>query len=164
MTCDELVRVIVNALPQILAALAFLWGVIQYFRAEKDKRETRKLEARKPFLELQLMLYAEVCHLAALIASSADDEGNEQKFYEMFWGRMPLVEDKAVERAMVEFENALQSTRGQLELQKLSLKLAHSCRNSLSRSWVTEIWDSHYLADAFEKNSKAEAPAKKSTK
>lgn len=143
---------LVGALPQLIAALAFFWGIIQYFRAEKDKRETRRLEAKKPFLELQLKLYSDICHTAAVIVSSNLSENSEveRQFYELFWGRMPLVEDAEVESAMIEFEKALTKPRDSIELQKLSLKLAHSCRNSLSKSWGTKVWRSHYLPLAFE--------------
>lgn len=140
---------ILDAAPTFIAAAAFFWGVVQYFRAEKEKQETRRMEAKKAFLELQLSLYAEACHYASLIASDAHEGEQEykSKFYELFWGKLALVEDRDVERAMVQFEQELSGSEDQLSLQQKSLALAHACRNSLAKSWAVDVWQSHYRRD-----------------
>jgi len=56
-------------------------------------------------------------------------------------GPLALVEDRQVEAAMVTFGNCLRSNCGKDELQKLSLALAHTCRESLGRAWALKLPD-----------------------
>jgi hypothetical protein len=138
------------------ALASFVWGVYQWrvksdqelaqARFEADRvAASRKIEATKPFLERQLKLYTEVSQVAATLSTSSDtaERGRANKrFWELYWGELALVENREVEVAMVEIGEALGRSGPQSELQQLSLRLAHSCRTSLDRSWGIHAWTS----------------------
>ena len=67
--------------------------------------ETRRLEARKPFLDDQLKRYTEVTRIAAILATVDPESGAfstaQGRFWEMYWSELALVETKGVEEAMV---------------------------------------------------------------
>lgn len=159
--------------------VTFLWGVYIWrdkslkeldaarFDAERV-RETRQVEATKPFLERQLTLYNSATKTAAIIAKSNDQSELHtavECFWRLYWGELALVENREVEAAMVElgklvptFETAMvevqktglkseesQQLRKENEmirekLQQLSLRLAHACRHSLDKSWGIKAW------------------------
>lgn len=147
-----------TVVPLVIAALGFVWGVYQYFQGQKVRAEQvkldqdreavqRRIEARRPFLERQLALYTEATNAAATIATSADATAvaaAHSRFWELYWGELALVEDSAVEQAMIAFGKGLDRGAGQAALQQLSLGLAIACRDSLAVSWDTPVWRSHY--------------------
>lgn len=153
-----------------IAALAFAWGVWQYFRSEREKQEQRKnerdrdahhrrIEATRPFLEQQLLFYLEATRVAAVIAVSREESAvceATHRFKELFWGEVALVEDEEVEIAMLAFKSALDRELPASELEQMSLALAHACRDSLAKSWGTPMWKSHYRRNA-EPQSTADA-------
>ena len=141
-----------------IAALAFAWGVWQYFRSERAKQvqlkaererdaHRRRIEATRPFLERQLQFYLEATKVASIIAVSKEEHAvcaATHRFKELFWGELALVEDEGVEIAMLNFKSALDRDLPAEELEQMSLALAHACRESLAKSWGTPIWKSHY--------------------
>jgi hypothetical protein len=100
-------------------------------------------ESRKPFLERQLALYFEATKIAAQLSTAsrgAPWNSARQRFWELYWGELGLVEDAGVLAAMVAFGDALtayQQGRGgtQAELHQLALGLARACRHSLQSEW-----------------------------
>jgi hypothetical protein len=105
--------------------------------------EIRSVEAKKPFLDRQLALYAEASQVAAKIATSMDAkelESSQKRFWELYWGELALVENQGVEYAMVELGKALNGSAPRQQLQQLSLALAHACRESLDKSWQINEW------------------------
>jgi hypothetical protein len=147
-----------DAIWKILGVLgtvvAFLWGVYTYQdtankqlereRLESERyAETRRIEATKPFLERQLVLYTDAAQAAATLATSGDEAEKakaRKRFWELYWGELALVENSDVEAAMVSFGRGLREGGDQDELQQLSLGLAHACRNSLALSWNVAAW------------------------
>ena len=126
-----------------IAVLTFLFGVIQYFRSERTKQDDRRIEAARPFLELQLKLYQDVTGAASTIVTSqvaAERDAASLRFKRLYWGQLSMVEDTSVEAAMVNFASALDEGADLESLQIASLELAHACRASLSRSWNTSAW------------------------
>ncbi len=132
---------------------SFLWGV--YVWKDKSDKEivqqrvdaerlsgTRRIEATKPFLERQLKLYTEASQVAAVIATSdtAARRKAVDRFWELYWGELALVENTEVEAAMVAFGGGLKNKASTSELQQLSLRLAHACRLSLDKSWGIHAW------------------------
>jgi hypothetical protein len=100
-------------------------------------------ERQKPFLERQMQHYFEVADVASKIATLAEKPARQiavTRFWQLYWGALAVVEDPVVERAMVNFGNALQQQNPrESALQRLSLELAHACRNSLERLWGTDL-------------------------
>jgi len=153
-----------DVLAKFVGMLALLVGIAlpfyQYVRTlekERQEREEKKTieasqrnreveaalrEARKPFLERQQALYFEATSAASKLSTLDDGgekEGARKRFYQLYWGELSVVEDELVEAAMVRFKNILeQYERGQtskFEVERSSLVLAHSCRESLARGW-----------------------------
>lgn len=149
-TFDEALKLI-GALG---ALLSFAWGVwvwrdqsntrLQQARAESESAaESRRVEATKPFLERQLKLYTEASLVAALIATSNDAAQvakSTERFWQLYWGELALVENREVEAAMVQYGNALDNPSDRATLRQRSLDLAKACRLSLDRSWGINAW------------------------
>jgi predicted negative regulator of RcsB-dependent stress response len=135
------------------AVIAFAWGAYQYIENEKKQASSRRVEATKPFLERQLKLYTEATQAAATIATSSDASeraGSTKRFWSLYWGELALVEDRNVEAAMVAFGQALEKGQPAEELQQLSLRLAHACRDSLAMSWGVRDWQNPHAVAAPE--------------
>lgn len=133
----------IKILGAMIALGGFLWGMFTYFDARKREAETRRIEAMKPFLERQLQLYTEATQIAATLATVMADSIEDKtmrRFWELYWGELALVENAEVEKAMVRFGQGLQNGYNKAELQQLSLKLAHACRESLAISWGVNLW------------------------
>lgn len=141
----------------ILGAVgAFLWGAFTYFdgtRRERLKRldeqvqatAVQKIAASKPFLDRQMKLFEEATQCAAYLATNPVGATNrverEERFWQLYWGELALVEHGAVEAAMKQFGDALKKAPVNTnELQRLSLGIAHACRNELAKSWDISHW------------------------
>jgi hypothetical protein len=112
-------------------ALPFLYSLV------KDAK-TRRIEAQKPHLERQLQLYTETCQLAVCLATAEDPQQvtiAKKRFWELYWGELCMVENRGVEKAMVQLGKALESNASQDELKNLSYELAHALRHSLEVAW-----------------------------
>jgi hypothetical protein len=136
----ELAKVAVAALAAMSTLLGVAW---QWRQAHVARSNSALFEARQPFLTRQLELYSEAAKVVAKIATSRDEgerDSHEDRFWELYWGELALVEDRGVESAMVAFGKALKSGENQARLQPLSLDLAHAIRRSLDRSWGIEVW------------------------
>lgn len=138
------------------AFLSFIWTVWTWkdttlkefnkLKLETEKYEnTRRIEATKPFLERQLKLYTELTQITSIIATSNDNaklEEASKRFWELYWGELALVENEEIEGYMVSFGNGIKNSFDKELMQKLSLKLAHACSNSLNNSWGIDAWNS----------------------
>jgi hypothetical protein len=136
-------------LPIVGACITFIWGVWVWKDNADDERtaakanaeryaESRRIEATKPFLEMQLRFYVEAADVAAQIAASRDERAIE-RFWELYYGDLALVEDNDVALAMVDFGNALKAGK-QTELNTLAIELTRSMRRSVTKSWDTDAW------------------------
>lgn len=133
-----------------VAVVAVAVGVWQY-------RLTSQSEFIKPVREAQLKLYQEASSAAAQIATLQHESPEwtkaKQEFLRLYYGPLAIVEsfDHAtesgerltVEDAMIIFKSCLddekQCNELDADLPGLSLALAHSCRESLGRSWGYEV-------------------------
>jgi hypothetical protein len=137
------IEALIKVLTLVGAMIAFIWGAYQFLATQRAQAETRRIEATRPFLDRQLGLYTEATLAAATLATSSSKEEltlSRQRFWSLFWGELALVEDTQVEAAMVRFGEALVAGKAGSELQGLSLKLAHACRDSLAKSWGVQQW------------------------
>ena len=133
-----------------VAVVAVAVGVWQY-------RLTSLREFIKPVREAQLKLYQEASSAAAQIATLQQESPEwikaRQEFLRLYYGPLAIVEsfDHAtesgerltVEHAMIIFKSCLDDEKQCKELGAnlpgLSLALAHSCRESLGRSWGYKV-------------------------
>jgi hypothetical protein len=113
--------------------------------------QSHAINARRPFLDLQLKLYQEATKTASILATSADPkelQAAEARFWQLYWGELGLVENGGitsenggVEGAMVRFgDEFLKRAQDRSLLARLALDLAHTCRNSLAQSWDVLDW------------------------
>jgi hypothetical protein len=162
-----------------VAVVAVAVGVWQY-------RLTSLREFIKPVREAQLKLYQEASSAAAQIATLQQESPEwikaRQEFLRLYYGPLAIVEsfDHAtesgerltVERAMIIFKSCLddekQCNELDADLPGLSLALAHSCRESLGRSWGYEVkqleGDYQQLALSYQKRLLAKRSDPKITK
>lgn len=143
----------IKAVGVLLAVAGFWDGIRRYnegriaeARSGAERARQAALvslrESRKPFLERQLALYFEATKVAAQLSTLPRGEAwtaPRQRFWELYWGELGLVEDAGVLAAMVAFGDALrayeQGSGTQAELHQLALGLARACRNSLQSEW-----------------------------
>lgn len=125
-------------------------------RVEAERaRNTRRVEATKPFLDRQLTLYTRATRAAAIIGTSRDEKELETAikcFWQLYWGELAMVENPKVEAAMIAMRELVpQPNTGEAvkqcdpvreKLERCALNLAHACRESLDRSWGTNVWTS----------------------
>lgn len=105
-------------------------------------QHTREQTFRQRFWEARYALYHEATEVAAHIAV-ADDllsvEPQRQRFWQLYWGPLSMLEDPAVYDAMVAFGGKLSELEGRGrtdgELRQLSYALARACRTSLRATW-----------------------------
>jgi hypothetical protein len=133
---------------------SFVWGVwVWQDKAEKERAqarfdaaryaETRRVEAMKPFLDKQLALFTEATQVASYIANAPSREGaakHIERFWQLYWGELALVERGNVAKAMIAFGNGLNGGQPPRVLQGLALDLAHACRDELAVAWGTDAW------------------------
>lgn len=136
------------------AAITFAWGAFQYFHGidlerakQRQEQESatavQKIAAFQPFLVRQLKLFEEATQTAAFIATVPDSPERPkmlERFEQLYWGELALVEHGRVEVAMVNFREGLKSGASAEDLQLLSLDIAHACREELAKSWNVTHW------------------------
>lgn len=131
----------------VLAVVAFGFGVKQYGDSQDEKAKAEIATSKRPFLDTQLALYQDATRSVATIASSPDPAvvaKATERFHQLYWGELAMVEDLEVEDAMGRFQRALSQNAANAALEQCSLRLAHVVRGSLARSWGADVWKSHY--------------------
>jgi hypothetical protein len=128
-------------LPWILSFITLGAGIWQY--ADKSAQSNKA-----PFLEKQLEISFEASDVAARLATetNADEwEKARKDFWRLYWGPLGIVEDKAVEAAMVALGKIVPKLADEnLELpmatlEQPSLQLALATRNLILGSWKVDI-------------------------
>ena len=106
---------------------------------------TRRIEAQKPFLELQFKTYLRTTELAGKIIQlkpNTQEYGSlRNDFSRLYWTELALVESPDVARAMIVLEGALieyenDGTSGGLH--SAAIELAHAIRDSIRSGWKGE--------------------------
>ena len=112
--------------------------------------DTTANEFKRPFWEKQIDLYVQASDAAATLAVAqpgAEWERAKLRFLVLYNGSLAIVEDKAIDSAMVRFKGKLEAfeqdptpdTRE--EMRKASLSLAHSFKESLAKDWKRKLRD-----------------------
>jgi hypothetical protein len=137
---------LVPVLAGLTALVTAMWAIVVYARQWKENARTRLVEARKPFLELQLALYVETSKVVGKLVSldPGSDEWKAQKlrFHALYWSELSMVEDEEVEGAMKDFKEALTEyerdptkASAQSGIEDQSYFLAHHIRDSIHKNW-----------------------------
>ncbi len=134
-----------------LVAIGGLWWNVNQFNIQQRANslrdgQTREREIKKAFWEKQMALYIEASDAAAKIATlpvgRKDREKAEERFQQLYWGPLVLVEDEGVKDAMMKFNRCLQGLDERCrpeDLKNLSLLLANKCRASIKNAWKVEL-------------------------
>lgn len=134
---------LVKLATPLLAIATLVWGIYTYGETFRRSEGTRRIEAAKGYLDKQLALYSEATRNAAILATETDDaklSTARQRFLELYFGELGMVERFDVAKAMGEFKSGMDRGILKVELQKLALNLAHACRDELAASWGTDAW------------------------
>jgi hypothetical protein len=136
----KLVQTISVLIGVLVSVISLRTAVVKDAGARKAAAEARKVEAAKPFLEARLKLYTAALQSAAILATPEGREESQlvaarQRFWELYWGELCMVEDSRVEAAMCKMGEALRSAHERTPVQIASMGLAHEVRDSLLRSW-----------------------------
>jgi hypothetical protein len=118
------------------AAVIFVVGFAQWWY-------TSRSEFRQKFWEAQWVLYQTASHAAAEIATGRSlDDGAAARttFWNLYWGKLSIVESQVVKDAMVDYGKELSRVQDDPKvfpgmLRELSYKLARACRQSLAATW-----------------------------
>jgi hypothetical protein len=125
---DTTLETRLKIIGSIVAVAGVLLAGTQFIR-------NQSVEAAKPYLEKKLKWCEEAVTVASFIATAepAEAEKQVQKFWQLYWGVMNLVESKAVFDAMGEFGNALRDEPDRSKLKQQSRKLAATFSSVWSR-------------------------------
>jgi hypothetical protein len=124
-----------KVLTALGAVVAFGAGFWQYI-------STNSSEFRKAIWKEQYALYQEATASAAAvaIANKIDDvQGERAKFWELYWGKLSILEHPEVKQAMIDYGGQLREVEAgkapPKTLEQLSYRLARACRESLRKTW-----------------------------
>ena len=161
----------IKLLQGLAIAIGIIATLIQYASNSSHERAEAAREYQKSYYQAQMAVYAEAVNETAVLSTATPDSTEyltaRQKFFELFWGRMSMFEDKCVEAKMVEFRKLLikfeqkdysavsfrdpcssfvctYDTVDQVALKKASLRLAHECRVYTIRTWLPKEEQNKY--------------------
>lgn len=135
----------IDSLPEFVLAVSalagFVFGIFKFLSIQS-------IEAQRPYLERKLSWSEEAVEVTARIANArVPSQDDIQRFWQLYWGVMCMIEQTSITNAMIGFGKALkrQQQTGQVlevidpdhptEMQQKSLLLAHACRLELSIEW-----------------------------
>ena len=145
----------------IVSVLTVVGGVVSFLVQQHEQTSTRDRESRRAFLEKQLDIYSDAVKTVSEMSlyPTKDSDRNKylrnlEKFWELYFGRLAMVEDPRVEKVMKNFGDLLQGEGGtpQTECRNLkrdlSLTLAHCARKSLGEGWGVDLTsENDYCSD-----------------
>jgi hypothetical protein len=117
-------------------------AVNEYIEARGREIVIQTRESQKPFLELQLRLYAEASETTAKVATLPDGTEREAmvaRFWQLYWGPLSVVESPEIEAAMVRFGEQLERDPNSPALRTRAIAIAHAIRDSVKESWKAQL-------------------------
>lgn len=161
--------VLVQFVPFISALVAvagFLWGVYQYQAQQTRNLTAQKLQSEreletaqrdlmKPWLDSQREIYLQALTAAATVANASDPEEPEQAktvFWNLYHGKMILVETQEVADGMILFGNCIKSGCNSARLNELLHQLATAMANSMAAT--AQMTYEEFSANQFQYISK----------
>lgn len=124
----------------VVGLAGFVFGVVKFVQVQA-------VEAEKPYLTKKLAWCEEAVETTARIAVSANPAQEDiDRFWQMYWGVMGLIEKRTITAAMIDFGDGLKllpapeagskgDNASHASLRGKSLSLAHACRKELSAEW-----------------------------
>ena len=155
---EAALKVVQACLPVLTVVVGALWALYTYLdhqkevtreaaRQEKQQTTARLLEAQRPFLEKQLALYFEAAQVAGKLVTlkpgNAEWDNNENRFWQLYWSELSMVESPAVEVAMVKvgerlsnYKNSPNNKEPTQALDGSVYDLAHAIRDGIQAAWI----------------------------
>ena len=141
--------VLVQFVPFVSALVAvagFLWGVYQYQAQQTRNLEAQRLQSEreletaqrdlmKPWLDNQREIYLQALTAASTVANAGNSEELNQakaEFWNLYHGKMILVETQTVAEGMVHFGNCINSGCNNAKLNEQLHQLATAMANSMA--------------------------------
>jgi hypothetical protein len=130
-----------ETIPWILALATAVIGIFQFTEQQREAN-------RRPFLQKQLDLCFQATETASRLASETDPTKWEEAritFWRLYWGPLSVVEDPAVESAMVDLGRLVPDHvvhAPELPMRSLgvpSYRLAHAVRKLVLASWNVDL-------------------------
>ena len=155
-------EVVIKGVGAVAAIGTVLYGLVEYLDQREHQMTNRKLEidqkvlenkalerkSKVIFLKKQFELYFEAVSVVSRLANSNHYENRKddlQRFWQLYWGDLGMVEDPKVEQAMVEVGKIL-TTKDEYtladkmsRLKDASLELSHCVSKSLEASWGVQF-------------------------
>jgi hypothetical protein len=138
-------EVVLKAVAGCVAITGALIAVFKYIGEKTRQREQDEREKRKDFYRKRQAVYRRLgLSLATIMWYDPDvpedvDEWNsaKKKFYEIYWGKIPLVADEAVMNLLRVFSDKLhKASSGDKEALKEQVEaITKACRKSLEDEW-----------------------------
>lgn len=127
----------------LLTAAGLVIGVLQY---QHQQAHNDALEYRRVIWNKRLATYEELGAVAAQLVSALPDTARfdtlTTRFRELYWGKLPLLDDARVDTALKTFnDEVLDFKEGELDATQLKTKgfqLMKACQRSLHDSWKDE--------------------------
>jgi hypothetical protein len=132
-------------LKAVAGYMAIIGAVITAFKYIDDKARQRgqdRREERKDFLQERQAVYRRLGLSLARIMNydPPDPEWNpaKEKFYEIYWGEIPLVADEAVMKVVEPFSDVLHRVKTKKDKEAFTNQVSaitEACRKSLGDAW-----------------------------
>jgi hypothetical protein len=158
-------------LQTIAVAVGIFLSLNQYMKNSDSERREAARDYQKSFYQAQMNVYMEVVNSTSILVTADPDSeeyNNARKtFFQLFWGRLSIFENKCVEAKMVLFRMLLlkfemkdyssipyldpcsnitcnYDTVTQVSLKFTSLQLAHECRVYTIKTWLPKTEQDEY--------------------
>jgi hypothetical protein len=166
----------VKLIQGLAIAIGIILSLMQYYKNSQQERVEAARNYQKTFYEEQMKVYTEAVQAASIISTAIPESEQyteaRQKFFQLFWGRMSMFEDRCVEAKMVLFRKLLikfeqkdfsilafsdictgtvcyYDTIDQVALKKAALSLAHQSRLYTIETWLPEAERLNYNIDSL---------------
>lgn len=128
--------ILLKGVAGAIALAGALLAAQKFLSEQAAANEAALIEAIKPFAERRQAVYFELVSATALLGTLDDQKGDawdaaKRKFWELYWGAVPMVADLDVGGAVNRFSAALDHPENRQHLRNCSMDLARACRNSL---------------------------------
>jgi len=127
---SERIATVAKNLGAIVGLATLLFGIVKF-------TQTQNIEAAKPFLTKKLEWCEQASEVAAAIAIAAEPakSARVERFWQLYWGVLGMVENDQVEPAMKNFGDSLLGKTAGKDLRYLSLEIAYACRKEMAKDW-----------------------------
>jgi len=136
----------VPIITALVAVAGFLWGVYQYQSQQTKNLEAQKLQSKqevetaqqnfmKPWLDSQREIYLQALTVASTVANTDDSEELKQatvEFWNLYHGKMILVETDKVAKEMIDFGDCIKGACNRAKLNEQLHRLATAMANSMA--------------------------------